>query len=112
MATLLHHYSEKAAETIEKAKEYTEELKNNPVYLNHVYVTNTKLPWKWWLNSKGYFHCVVIRKIRCSDGFEWMQEHFRLTDNNTLVSVSWSLLGTENKEEAIRKFLSMDEEEK
>lgn len=112
MAAVLHRYPEKAAETIEKAKQITPELNDKSLYLNHVYITNTKLPWKWWLNSKGYFHCIVIRKIRCDDRYEWMQEHFRLTDKNTMVSVSWSLLGTENKEEAIRKFLSMDEEEK
>lgn len=105
MAALLHHYTGVAKEIIEKAKQYTPDCQDQ-VYLNHVYVTNTKLPWKWWLNSKGYFHCIVIRKIRCSDGYDWIQEHFRLNDKNTLVSVSWSSFGTENREEAIEKFLS------
>ena len=104
MAAMLHVYPDEAKETIEKAKTITLE-DGEQVYLNRVYITKTKIPWKWWINSKGYFHCIVLLRMVVVDDREYVAIHYRLNDNNELIEVSRNYLLTDNLLEAIEQFI-------
>lgn len=74
-------YDGRTEQTRERITESKESYCLNTVYTNSIY------GWKWYVNSKGYFHIVKLARMKLNGKIKYYSiENARLKTDNTLHS--------------------------